>query len=232
MSDAERTSGVEAATKPRIRLRVVSDYICPWCFVGLRRAERLADEFDVEFDAHAYNLRPGMPAEGLPRDELYRDRKFPAGYLDHLRQTARESGIEMIAPPVVPNTFKAHEATEFAKEHGRLAEFHHAVFSAYWERGENIGLEDVLCGITEACGLDPEGLREALAGHRYADEVERQMAWSREAGVGGVPTFVFSAVGGSASGGEERFAVVGAQEYDVFAGVARRIASGALSTDR
>lgn len=124
----------------------------------------------------------------------------------------------MISPPLVANTFKAHEATEFAKEGGRLMEFHRAVFSAYWERGENIGDVEVLCRVASECGLDTEALRAALADGRYAKRVEEQMDWARTAGVGGVPTFVFN----------EKFALVGAQEYEVFADVARRIQSGAL----
>ncbi len=185
------------------------------------RVERLCAEFDVVFDAWAYNLRPGIPPEGLPRDEVYGGSRYPAGYLDRLRETARESGIEMIAPPVVANTFKAHEATEFAKEGGRLPQFHRAVFAAYWEKGENIGDEEVLCRLAAECGLDGEGLRAALAEGRYAERVEEQMAWARGAGLGGVPTFVFN----------EKFALVGAQEYEVFADVARRVQSGALKAE-
>ena len=182
------------------------------------RVERLREEFDIEFDAWAYNLRPGLPPEGLPRDEVYRGSRYPSGYLDRLRETARQSGIEMIAPPIVANTIKAHQATEFAKEGGRLPQFHRAVFAAYWERGENIGDEEVLCRLAGECGLDGDALRAALADGRYAGRVEEQMAWARTAGLGGVPTFVFN----------ERFALVGAQEYEVFADVARRVQSGVL----
>jgi predicted DsbA family dithiol-disulfide isomerase len=185
------------------------------------RVERLCREFEVVFDAWAYNLRPGVPPEGLPRDQVYREGRYPAGYLDRLRETARESGIEMIAPPVVANTFKAHEATEFAKEAGRLPQFHRAVFAAYWEKGENIGDEEVLLRIATECGLDAGGLRAAFADGRYRRRVEEQMTWARAAGLGGVPTFIFN----------EKFALVGAQDYDVFADVARRVQSGALKAE-
>lgn len=134
----------------------------------------------------------------------------------------------MIKPPVVANTFKAHEATEFAKEQGRLMPFHRAVFSAYWEKGDNIGREDVLCRIAGECGMDGEELRPALADGRYRQRVEEQMEWARTAGVSGVPTFVFFAGGESAAGENRMFALVGAQEYAVFADVARRIENGAL----
>ena len=222
--DVERHAGVGThqpqAERP-LGVRMVSDYICPWCFVGLARIERLAEEFDIELEAWAYNLRPGVPEEGLPRDVAYRDRSFPPGYRERLKETARQAGIEMIAPPVVANTFKAHMATEFAREQGRMREFHRAVFEAYWERGENIGEADVLCAVAEGCGLDAAALGEALADGRYEKTVEEQMAWARNVGLGGVPTFIF----------EEKFAVVGAQDYDVFADVARRIKSGALQAE-
>jgi len=182
------------------------------------RVERLCQEFDVEFDAWAYDLRPGIPPEGLPRDQVYRGSRYPPGYFDRLREMARESGIQMIAPPVVANTLKAHQATEFAKDGGRLREFHRAVFSAYWEKGENIGREDVLCRLAQECGLDKDELGTALADGRYARRVEEQMAWARDAGLGGVPTFIF----------DEKFALVGAQDYQVFADVARRVRRGGL----
>ncbi len=126
---------------------------------------------------------------------------------------AKDSGIETIAPPVVANTRRAHEATEFARDGGRLPQFHRAVFAAYWERGENIGEDDVLCRLATDCGLDGDALRPALADGRYKQRVEYQMAWAREAGLSGVPTFVFN----------EKFVLVGAQDYDVFADITRRM---------
>jgi predicted DsbA family dithiol-disulfide isomerase len=182
------------------------------------RVERLCQEFDVEFDAWAFDLRPGIPPDGLPRDQVYRGSRYPPGYLERLREMARQSGIEMIAPPVVVNTAKAHQATEFAKDGGRLRQFHRAVFSAYWERGENIGLDDVLCRLARECGLDGDELRAALADARYAQRVQEQIAWAREVGLGGVPTCIFN----------DKFSLVGAQDYNVFADIARRIQRGAL----
>jgi predicted DsbA family dithiol-disulfide isomerase len=223
-ADVERHAGAgdDAPARPAaIRVRVVSDYICPWCYVGLARAERLGVEFAVELDAWAYNLRPGIPPQGLPRDQVYDPSRFPSGYLERIRESARECGIEMIAPPVVANTMLAHEATEFAKDGGSMRPFRRSVFSAYWERGENISEHDVLCRLAAECGLDPDGLRAALGDGRYRKRVEEQMAWARAAGLGGVPAFIFN----------ERFAVVGAQDYEVFADVARRIQRGELKAE-
>jgi predicted DsbA family dithiol-disulfide isomerase len=177
------------------------------------RVERLMEEFEVEFDAWAYDLRPGIPPEGMPREHATAGRTYPPGYVDNLVQTARDSGIDMKRPALIPNTRKAHEATEFAKDAGKLLPFHRAVFSAYWEREENIGDIDVLCRVGEECGIDAGGLREALVDGRYALRVDEQIAWASAAGITGVPTFIF----------DERFALVGAQEYEVFRDVATRV---------
>lgn len=177
------------------------------------RAERLAEEFALDFDVCAFDLKPGIPPEGLSRDRVYAGRVYPPDYVDNLIQTARDAGIEMKRPPIIPNTRKAHEATEFAKEAGRLLAFHRAVFHAYWEREENIGDVDVVCGIGKECGLDADALRQALNDGRYAAEVEEQIAWTRAAGITGVPTFIF----------EEKFALVGAQDHEVFRDVAKRV---------
>jgi predicted DsbA family dithiol-disulfide isomerase len=182
------------------------------------RVERLSEEYAVEFDAWAYDLRPGIPPEGISREQASAGRVYPPGYVDNLIQTARDAGIDMKRPPLIPNTRRAHQATEFAKEAGRLLPFHRALFAAYFEREENIGDIDVLCRIGQECGLDAEALREALSDERYAGAVEEQIAWARAAGIAGVPTFIF----------DERFALVGAQDYEVFRDVARRIVEGRL----
>ena len=231
-ADVERHSGaVEAATEetltpgtgqaPPLRVRLISDYICPWCYIGLARLERLMGEFPIEFDVSAYELRPGLPPEGLPRDQLQANRVYPPGYLDNMRQTAREAAIEMKRPPLVPNTRRAHEATEFAKEAGRLLPFHRAVFRAYWEAEKNIGDTEVLCRIGAECNLDAAELRAALEAGRFAAQVEEQIEWSRAVGITGVPTFIF----------DEKFSLVGAQDYEVFRDVAHRIVERRVSAE-
>ena len=167
----------------------------------------------MQFDAWAYDLRPGMPPEGIAREQASAGRTYPPGYIDNLRATARAAGIEMKRPLLIPSTSKAHEATEFAKEQGKLHAFHRAVFHAYFEREENIGDIDILRRIGGECGMDADALRQALDDGRYAAAVEEQMQWSRDAGITGVPTTIFN----------ERFALVGAQDYDVFRDVARRV---------
>jgi predicted DsbA family dithiol-disulfide isomerase len=182
------------------------------------RVERLQEDFELEFDPCAFDLKPGIPPEGLSREQVYAGRVYPEGYVDNMRQMAAAGGIDMKRPPLIPNTRKAHEATEFAREHGHagaLLDFHRAVFYAYWTEERNIGDVEVLCEVAASCRLDADALRGALADGRYATAVEDQMQWARDVGITGVPTVIY----------EGRFAVVGAQDYEVFLDVARRVLS-------
>lgn len=185
------------------------------------RVERLQQEVELELDIVAYDLKPGLPLDGLPRKEASAGKTYPPGYIDNLIQTAKDAGIDMKRPPLIPNTRRAHEATEFAREHDRLQAFHRAVFHAYFEEERNIGDIDVLCEIAAATDLDAGGLRTVLEDGRYAPAVEEQMQWGRAVGVTGVPTFIFN----------EKFALVGAQDYNVFSDLAARIAHGALRSE-
>lgn len=217
--DVERHSGMHDARPARQALDVtlVSDYICPWCYVGLARLERLRQDFEITLTPCAFDLRPGIPPEGIAREEAPKGRTYPPGYLDNLRQTALGAGIDLKRPPLVPNTRKAHAATEFTRESGGdLWAVHRALFHAYFEEEQNIGDTDVVVRACEGAGVDGEALREALAEGRYSEEIERQMDWSRSNGVTGVPTTIFNG----------RFAVVGAQDVDLLRDVAGRIVRG------
>jgi predicted DsbA family dithiol-disulfide isomerase len=220
--DVERHAGMHDARppKPRLHVALVSDYICPWCYIGLARLERLRDEFAISLEAVAYELRPGIPPQGMPRSEYAKGRTYPPGYVDNLLATARDAGIEMKRPPLIPNTRLAHQATEFAAENGGdLWAVHRALFHAYFEAEEDIGDADVVVRACEKAGLDGAALRAALADGRHAEEIERQMRWSRENGITGVPTTIFNG----------RFAVVGAQDYELFRDVAGRIVRGEVT---
>jgi predicted DsbA family dithiol-disulfide isomerase len=170
----------------------------------------------VEVEAWAYDLRPGLPPEGIPREEVHRH--YRPEYLDYVLQSAARAGIDMRFPSVIANTGKAHEASELARDQGLLLPFQRAVFRACWEEGQNIGEVEVLCRLAGECDLDAADVRQALADGRYRQRVEEQQQWARQAGVNGVPTFIFN----------EKFAMEGAQEYEIFRDVAQRILAGRL----
>ncbi len=210
---AEPQPEVQPAALP---VRIVSDYICPWCYLGRVRIERLRQDVPLNIQMSAFDLRPGLPAEGLPREAVYGSGAELEQRALYVRELAAAEGISIGAPSLVPDTHKAHQATEFAREAGRDLEYSLAVFRAYWERDENIGDERVLLSLAAGLGLDALGLHRALQDIRYAAAVNEQIRWARWNGVAGVPTFIFNG----------RKALVGAQPYEVLASVARRLLSG------
>jgi predicted DsbA family dithiol-disulfide isomerase len=195
----------------RVHIVAVSDYICPWCYVGSARMERLRQEFDVDVEWWPYELHPEIPVDGILREPTSRR----AAFYDQLRALATDAGLPFERPPVVANSHRALEAAEFAREHGVFEAMHRELFHAYFAEGRNIGDIDVLIEIAGVCGLDGDALREAIDARRYASLIDQRTAQAREAGITSTPTFVFI-------DGERRFPLPGCQDYPVFENVARR----------
>jgi len=194
----------------RVRIVAVSDYICPWCYIGSARIERLQREFDLDVEWWPYELHPEIPPEGIVREPSSRR----AALYEQLRSLAADGGLAFGRPPVVANSHRALEAAEFARERGAFDAVHRALFRAYFVEGRNIGDTNVLVEIA-AHGLDGDALREAIDSRQYASLVDERTAQVREAGITSTPTFIFI-------DGERRFPLPGAQDYAVFENVARR----------
>lgn len=204
------------------RIVAYSDYVCPWCYIGHRRIERLRREFPVEVEWRPFELHPETPRTGAHLTGRLGNGARVRAYMDNIIGLARESDIAMRMPVVVANSHRALEAAEFARDHGGLAAMHDALFRAYFEEARDIGDIDELCAIARACGVDDQGLRQALSDETYAARIDEITAAAREDEILSTPTFVFP-------GG---FRLVGGQDYEVFASVTRRImdriASGAI----
>ncbi len=211
--DSGHSQPRERPTAAALPVRIIADYICPWCYIGLARAERAARELPLVLEPWPYQLMPHLPPGGLPR-EMVLGRRYPKQHYERLREQAENEGIPFRVPERLYNTRLAHQATLFAASRGRGQELHRAIYQAYWGREEDIGDIDVLCRLAEGCGLDPSALAQALEEGTYRQEMERREAWARGQAIAGVPTFIF---------GEGLFALVGAQEYGVFVDVARRL---------
>jgi predicted DsbA family dithiol-disulfide isomerase len=214
VAEQDRSLEPLSEERPPVRLRLISDYICPWCYIGRVRAERLRSDFPLQLQLSAFDLRPGLPPEGLPREAVYGQRPEMEQRSGYVRQLAAEDGIELGRPAIIADTHRAHQATEFARESGLDLEYSLAVFRAYWQQERNIGDERELLAIAGEVGVDVAGLKKALDEDRYAGAVNEQICWARWNGVTGIPTFVF----------DDRYALVGAEPYDVLARAVRRLA--------
>jgi predicted DsbA family dithiol-disulfide isomerase len=166
----------------------------------------------------AFELHPEVPPEGRVRDPNARRRP---GARELLQQLAEGDWIELETPAIQANSHLAFELAAFARERGRADVIHPKLFHAYFTEGRNIGDLDVLCDIAADAGLDRDEAREALTDHRFAGAVDEEIAWAREAGITATPTFIF----------DERYALVGAQEYATFEKMMERLGHPKLRSE-
>jgi len=197
-----------------ITIDVVSDVVCPWCFVGKRRlGAALKQEGAVLVRWRPYQLDPTIPAEGLDRKAYMRNKfRDEAKIADiHARLTAlgAENGIAFDFQKIQrsPNTLDAHRLIRFADAAGVADAVVERLFTDYFERGRDIGDREVLVAAGRDCGLDPDALRTRLASEEGAAETRQEIEAAQKLGVSGVPFFIFAS----------KFAVSGAQSEQVFA---------------
>ncbi|WP_043361636.1 DsbA family oxidoreductase [Belnapia sp. F-4-1] len=184
------------------RIDVVSDAICPWCWIGKRNLEGalalLADEGE-RFEVHwrAFQLNPDMPAEGVDRAS-YRAAKFGSEArgreLDAQVATAgRAAGLEFRHDLMqrTPNTIAAHRLIHWAGERSLALQsaVKEAIFRAYFQEGRDIGQPEVLAALAGEAGLDAEAAAAFLASSEGAEEIRAEDAGFRQMGLSGVPTF-------------------------------------------
>jgi predicted DsbA family dithiol-disulfide isomerase len=189
-------------TPSAARIDIISDAICPWCYIGKRQLERavaLLDPAELRLEVHwrAFQLNPDMPAGGLPRTE-YRARKFGAERAAELDQriTATAAGVGLAFRTDLmqrtPNTVDAHRLAWFAGRTGGPAAQDavvEAMFRGYFVEGLDVGDRAVLAGLAEGTGLDGAAVTAFLAGTEGRAEVLAEDAGARNAGLSGVPTF-------------------------------------------
>lgn len=184
------------------KVTVFSDYICPFCFIGKSRIDKLQKEFDVEVEWKNMEIHPETPLNGIPISKI--DSSFFTQLWLSVESLAKESGIEISPPKVMSNSSLAMIAAEYARQKNLFETFHDAVFRAYWQEGKNIGDLKVLMEIAKIIGLDPKGLPAYIKEGTWKDTIKKQSRNAQDHQVSGVPTFII---------GEET--VVGAQPYSV-----------------
>jgi predicted DsbA family dithiol-disulfide isomerase len=193
-----------------LTIDVVSDVVCPWCYLGEKRLEAaLAEEStSVAVRWRPYQLDPTIPQGGLDRAE-YMERKFGRdGRLksihDHLVRLGAEVGIPFAFDKIerAPNTLDAHRLIRWAASAGAQREVVDRLFRAYFVEGRDIGDHAALLEIAVASGLDAAVVARLLAEGADAEAVKREIADAQAIGVTGVPFFIFAG----------RIGVAGAQD--------------------
>ncbi len=208
----------------KITVDIVSDTVCPWCYVGKRRFEEaLANrppDLDVYVGWRPFQLNPDMPAEGMDRRD-YLAAKFGGDErAEHVYSAIREAGestgldFDFSAMPRQPNTLDSHRLIDRA---GRAAEgsggrtgLQDAVverlFRACFMEGRDIGDRETLVELAADAGMDADETRAYLASDEDAERIRQEDLMARQMGIQGVPCFIVN----------RQYAVSGAQEPAVF----------------
>jgi predicted DsbA family dithiol-disulfide isomerase len=206
-----------------IQIDVISDVICPWCFLGKRRLDKalaMLPDVKTEVVFRPFYLDPTIPAEGVDRHE-YMEAKFGSERLktihDPLIAAGKEDGVPYAFDKITrtPNTLAAHRVLRWALVAGKQQEVAEALFTAYWSEGRDVGDHAVLAQVASSCGMDGLKVQADLATDKDSEAVLKEMAMAQKMGVTGVPTFIIN----------RKYGVVGAQSADVMANAINKAAS-------
>jgi len=192
---------------------IISDVVCPWCYIGKRRLEaalalyrrRDPEAAEPQVAYHPFELNPDMPREGIPRAD-YIARKFGArGYVAHDRlvHAGGQLGIPFAFDRIArqPNTLAAHALIEWARRRGVQAAVKEALMKAFFVDGLDLTDTETLVGVAVGAGLDRTEAETCVADEDLRRVVAEEEEKARSMGVQGVPFFIFN----------NRLAVEGAQ---------------------
>jgi predicted DsbA family dithiol-disulfide isomerase len=209
-----------------VRVDVVSDVVCPWCFIGKRRLEKaiaLNPDIPVEVHYRPYFLNDWIPREGISREE-YLTTKFGSperynGIAQRVREAAASEGLTYAVDRISrqPNTLDAHRLIRWADAIGKAPEMKQKLMDLYFTQGADLTNHDVLVRAAAGVGLDAEQVRAALADDTDVAEVEREALSAKEAGIQGVPCFILAG----------KFAISGAQAPEDLAEAIARLSRSA-----
>ncbi|MFX1329896.1 MAG: DsbA family protein [Promethearchaeota archaeon] len=199
-------------SQPKLKVIAYSDYICPFCYIGYHRIEKLKKEYNLDIEWRPFEIHPETPKQGASIDEL----PFPKGYLEmafaNVKRLADEDGLTLKFAKKLPNSRLALYISEFARKKGKFEEFHKLVLEAYWLEGKDIGDKSLLLDLAESIGLNKNEIESYLETDEPFNVLQKTLKELREYGINGVPTFNI----------EERL-IVGAQPYEIFKKVINKV---------
>jgi predicted DsbA family dithiol-disulfide isomerase len=203
---------------------VVSDVVCPWCFIGKCRLEKaivLKSDIPVTVRYRPYFLNPWVPRAGISRTE-YLTTKF--GSVDRYKANAqriilaaRQEGLAYNLDAIArqPNTLDCHRLIRWSGESGDPARMKQRLMELYFTEGADLSDNEVLVGAARDCGMDADRVRRRLAGDEDVESITAEAESAKTAGIDGVPCFILGGI----------FAVSGAQAPEYLADAIERAAA-------
>jgi predicted DsbA family dithiol-disulfide isomerase len=206
-----------------ITIDMVSDVICPWCFLGKRRLDSaLAQipEIEVEVVYRPFFLDPTIPASGIDRHKYMAD-KFGEERLktihDPLIALGKEDGVPYAFDKITrtPNTLDAHRLIRWALPLGKQSEMKEALLVAYWRDGKDVGDHKILSEIAATLGFNQDALLQDLASDKDSAAVLAETQQASAMGITGVPTFIIN----------HKYGISGAQSVEVLVDAIKKVAA-------
>ena len=183
-----------------MQIDIVSDTVCPWCFIGKRRLARalaLRPDVPVQVFWRPYRLDPTIPREGVDR-RAYLKAKFGDGPRstamgDAIRSEGAGEGLDFAFDKIAktPNSLDSHRLIRWSTNTGAQDDVVERLFRAYFIEGRDIGDPQVLTDIAGEAGMDAARVAELLAKDSDLAAVEREAGMANQMGISGVPTFIF-----------------------------------------
>jgi len=218
-------------SKPKIKVDVVSDVVCPWCYIGKRRLEKaidkLSDTYDFDIEYHPFELNPQMPVSGLNHKEYLSDKFGGEDRYDQLTgrvtQVAASEDLtfDFEKQETSPNTRKAHALIQMAHEKGKQLPVMEAFFKAYFTEGIDLTQDKNLIGIAVDEGLDREEVERLLSDETSVIQVALAEKEISKLGISGVPFYIIN----------NKYGVSGAQSSETFMKTFLEIGTQATEAD-
>jgi len=198
-------------SKTLIQVDIVSDIVCPWCWLGVRYFQKAAKQsnHDVLLTWRPYMLDPNVPKDGVPYRD-YMKNKFGDGPSDRfkaMRETLETAGpdvgidFKFSGIPMRPNTLDAHRLMRWAQGQSLGNAAADALFQAFFTNHKDVGDPAILTQIASDIGMDGDLVAELLSKEDDKNTVREEIMYFRNLGISGVPTFIYNG----------QFAVQGAQ---------------------
>ncbi|MDB9852383.1 DsbA family oxidoreductase [Amylibacter sp.] len=204
------------------KIDIISDPICPWCYIGKTRLDRALElnpthNFIIEW--HPFQLNPTMPKDGMDRRE-YLEAKFGGQkeaieVYSNIDKTATETGLSLNFEGIkrTPNTIDAHRLIHWAGIEGRQNSIIDRLFKAYFQEGRDISEHSVLTRIASAAGMDQDVVRSLLKSDADKEDIKARDTDARKRGIQGVPAFVVA----------NEYVIQGAQTIDIWDNIIKEI---------
>jgi len=215
---------LDATALEPLKIDVVSDVMCPWCFIGKRRLEKAlaeASDVDVKVEWHPFQLDPTLPADGKDRQQYLREKfggpERAAEIYARVKAAGTSEDIAFAFEKIMksPNTLNAHRLIRWGGIEGVQDAVVERLFELYFLEGADLTDKEVLRGAAEAAGMNGEMVARLLASDADLAETEADVVHAQAIGVQGVPCFIL----------DGKYAVSGAQRAEVLADAIRQVAA-------